>query len=302
MKLKEHFLFPRDLEFDYPLAVKGEGVWVWDEKGKKYLDGCSGANVTGIGHGIKEIADAMKKQAEKIAYPPPLHFLNRPSLEFAKKLLEKVPDIYTRVMLCSGGSEAIENAVKIARQYHVYTGNASKYRVISRWQGFHGNTLGADSISGKTNRRTISTPMLMPVQHIVQADCYRCAFGLKYPACNTLCAKDLERILVQEGPEYVACFVTETIVGSAAGGVTPVKEYYPIIRETCDRYNVPWIADEVMTGVGRTGTFLAIEQWEVAPDIVVLAKGLSSGYAPLAAILIRDKIFKGFSETRLPYI
>jgi adenosylmethionine-8-amino-7-oxononanoate aminotransferase len=125
---------------------------------------------------------------------------------------------------------------------------------------------------------------------------------LKYPVCNTLCAKDLERILVQEGPEYAACFVAETIVGAAAGGVTPVKEYYPVIRNICDSNNVLWIADEIMTGVGRTGTFLAIEQWGVWPDLVVLAKGLSSGYAPLAAILIGDKIFKGFSETKSPYI
>jgi adenosylmethionine-8-amino-7-oxononanoate aminotransferase len=302
MKLDEHFLFARDLETDYPIAIRGKGSWVWDEEGKKYLDACAGANVTGIGHGVDEIAEAMAAQAKEIAYPPPQHFLNRPSIEFCKKLISMVPPDYTRVMLCSGGSEAIENALKIARQYFVCTGKDSKYRSISRWQSFHGNTLAADAISGKTNRRTVQTPMLMPVSHIVPADCYRCAFGLNYPQCGFLCAKDLERTIVQEGADYISSFVSETIVGAAAAAVTPVREYYPLIREICTRHDVLWIADEIMAGVGRTGTFLAIEQWKVLPDIVVLAKGLSSGYVPLSAILIHDRVFKAFRNSNAPYV
>jgi adenosylmethionine-8-amino-7-oxononanoate aminotransferase len=184
----------------------------------------------------------------------------------------------------------------------VYSGNPSKYRVISRWQSFHGNTLTADAISGKTNRRSIQTPMLMDVPHIVPACCYRCAFDKIYPECGLMCAKDLERTIVQEGPEYIAAFTTETIVGAAAGAVTPVKEYYPKIREICDKHNVLWIADEVMTGLGRTGKFAAIEHWGVTPDMIVLAKGLSSGYAPLAAILIKDKVFEAFEKSKSPYI
>ncbi|MDO9464420.1 MAG: aminotransferase class III-fold pyridoxal phosphate-dependent enzyme [bacterium] len=302
MKLNEHYFFARDLERDYPLAVRGKGSWVWDEKGKKYLDGCAGANVTGIGHGVVEIADAMADQAKKIAYVPPQHFLNQPTLDFSKKLIEMAPEGYARVMLLSGGSEAIENALKIARQFYVYTGKSAKYRIISRWQGFHGNTLAADSVSGKTDRRTIQMPMLMPVPHIVPACCYRCSFDKSYPGCGVMCAKDLERVIIQEGPEYISAFVSETIVGAAAGAVTPVPEYYPMIREICDKYDILWIADEVMTGVGRTGTFLAIEQWGVTPDLVVLAKGLSSGYAPLAAILIQEKVFNAFSKSKSSYV
>jgi len=302
MKCDEHHLFPRELTFDYPIAVRGKGVWVSDEKGKKYLDGCSGANVTGIGHGVEEVAAVMSRQAKEIAYPPPQHFLNNPAVELAEKLIELTPECYTRVMLCSGGSEAVENALKIARQFHVYGGRESRYRVVSRWQGFHGNTLTADAVSGKTGRRKISTPMLMHVPHIVQADCYRCAFGLKYPDCGMLCARDLERIVIQEGPEYISTFICETIVGAAAGGVTPVSDYYPLIREICDTYNIVWIADEVMAGAGRTGTFLAIEQWGVYPDLVVLAKGLSSGYAPLAAILVKEEVWEVFEKTGSPYI
>jgi adenosylmethionine-8-amino-7-oxononanoate aminotransferase len=302
MKLSEHHLFPRDLDRDYPLIERGEGVWLWDEEGKKYLDGCSGANVTGIGHGVGEVAQAIAEQAGQVAYIPPQHFLHRKVLELSEMLIQMAPDGYSRVMLLSGGSEAVENAFKLARQFHVLDGNPSKYRIVSRWRGFHGNTLAADAASGHTTRRSLYTPMLMNVPHIAPAYCYRCPFNSRYPGCGILCAKDLETTLLQEGPEYVAAFVAETIVGAAAAALTPVPEYYGIIREICDRYNVLWIADEVMTGVCRTGTFLAVEGWGVLPDLVVLAKGLSSGYLPLAAILIHDRVFRAFKKQSTPYI
>ncbi len=302
MKLHEHCFFPRDLGRDYPVAVRGEGVWIWDEEGRRYLDGCSGANVTGIGHGVMEIVQAMKEQAEQIAYVPPQHFLNRSALELSRKLIDMAPSGFSRVMFLSGGSEAVENALKIARQYHVLRGKSSKYRVVSRWRGFHGNTLAADAASGHTLRRRVYTPMLMDVPHIVHASCYRCPFGKEYPGCGLLCAGDLRRTIIQEDAEYISAFIAETIVGAAAAAVTPVQEYYPIIREICDRYDILWIADEVMTGVGRTGSFLAAEGWGVTPDMVVLAKGLSSGYAPLSAILIHERVFKVFEEAKSPFI
>jgi len=302
MRLEEHGYFARDLERDYPVAVRGEGVWIWDEKGRRYLDGCSGASVTNIGHGVSEIADAMARQAKEIAFVPPQHFLNQPSVDLADRLLHMAPEGYSRVMLLSGGSEAMENAFKIARQFHVYSGNAPKYKIISRWQGFHGNTIAADAVGGSTGRRSISTPMLMEVPHIVPACCYRCAFSMSHPECGILCARDLERVVIQESPEYISAFAAETIVGAAAAAVTPVPEYYRIIRDICDRHNLLWIADEVMVGVGRTGKFLAIEHWGVKPDLVVLAKGLSSGYAPLAAILINERVWSAFRDANLPYI
>jgi adenosylmethionine-8-amino-7-oxononanoate aminotransferase len=302
MKINEHVFFARKLDYDYRVITRGEGVWIWDENGKKYLDGCSGANVASIGHGVREIGEAMARQAEKIAFVPPQHFLNEPTLEFCRRLLDKVPGHYSRVMLCSGGSEAIENALKIARQHHVYAGNASKYRTVSRWQGFHGNTLAADAVGGTTTRRSISSPMLLDVEHIVASNCFRCAYKLKYPQCGLLCARDLERVIIQQGPENVSAFICETVVGAVAAAATPVKEYFPLIREICDRYNILWIADEIMAGAGRTGTYLAIEHWGVYPDIVVLAKGLSCGYAPLSAILVSDKVWKPYIEHKQPYI
>lgn len=302
MKLDEHHFFARDLNKDYPLVVRGEGAWVFSENGTRYLDACAGANVSGIGHGVKEIGEAMARQAAEIAYAPPQHFLNQPTLDLCEQLVARAPEGYNRVMLCSSGSEAIENAIKIARQYHVYQGRASRFRMISRWQGFHGNTLAADAVGGTPSRRSISGPMLIDVTHIVPPNCYRCAFRLKYPECGILCAHDLERVIIQEGPENISAFICETVVGAAAGGVTPVPEYYLLVREICEKYGVVWIADEIMAGVGRTGTFLAIEHWNVKPDLVVLAKGLSSGYAPLSAILVSDKVFKAFSDSKSSYI
>lgn len=302
MNIAEHHFFPRDWEFDYPVAVKGQGVWIWDQDGRRYLDGCAGANVTGIGHGVAEIATTMAEQAETIAFVPPAHFLNEPTLKLADRLLEMAPDGYSRVMLLSGGSEAMENAFKLARQYHVLRGSQAKYRIVSRWQGFHGNTLSADAAGGHSSRRTLYTPMLMDTSHIVPACCYRCPFNAVYPTCNIQCAADLERVIVQDGAEYISAFVAETVVGAAAAAVTPVAEYYPAIREICDHHDVLWIADEVMAGAGRCGTFLAIEQWGVLPDLVVLAKGLSSGYAPLSAILLHERVATVFEQTKTPYV
>ena len=302
MKVDEHFFFARDLEFDYPVAVRGQGVWIWDQKDTRYLDACAGANVTAIGHGVKSVAEAAKTQAESIAYVPGVHFLNERSLELSRRLIEMAPPGFSRVMLLSGGSEAMENAFKIARQYHVIRGSASRYRFISRWQGFHGNTVMMDAAGGHSGRRTIYTPMLPGVPHIVPACCYRCPFDKSYPTCGISCAEDLERVVKQEGAEYIAAFVCETIVGAAAAAVTPVPEYYPRIREICDRHEILWIADEIMSGVGRTGKFAAIEHWGVTPDLIVLAKGLSSGYAPLSAILVHEKVFRPFRETASPFM
>lgn len=302
MKLSDHSFFARDLEADIPVAVRGEGVWIWDDKGKKYLDGCAGANVSGIGHGVGEIGEVMAEQAKKIAYVPPQHFLNQPTLDLCNKILEHAPDIYTRVMLCSTGSEAIENAMKIARQYHVHNGNPSKYRMISRWQGFHGNTIAADSVSGTKKRRSISSPMLMDCTHICAAHCYHCKYRLQYPGCDLMCARELDAAIINDGPENVSAFICETVVGAASCGVNPPQEYFPMIRQTCDKHDVLWIADEIMAGVGRTGTFLAVEQWGVFPDLVVLAKGLSCGYAPVSAILISDKVFKAFERNNKAYV
>ena len=302
MKLSEHSFFARDLIRDYPVAVKGEGSWIWDEKGGKYLDACAGANVSGIGHGVKEIADAMQAQAAELAYAPPQHFLNQPTVDLCEKIISLAPEQYTRVMLCSSGSEAIENAMKIARQYHVFKGDSSKYRMISRWQGFHGNTISADAVSGSKMRRSISAPMLMDVTHIDHACCYRCASGREYPECGIICAEKLRQAITYDGAENVSAFLCETIVGAAAPGVTPVPEYYPMIREICDENDVLWISDEIMSGTGRTGCLLAAEHWGVLPDIAVLAKGLSCGYAPLSAILITEKVFDVFRRTGQPYI
>jgi adenosylmethionine-8-amino-7-oxononanoate aminotransferase len=194
----------------------------------------------------------------------------------------------------SGGSEANESAIKLARAYFIERNLPDKWKVIGRWNSYHGNTLGALSAGGHRSRRAPYLPMLLNFPHIPAAYCYRCPLELQYPSCGVACARTLEKTILEEGPETVAAFIAEPLVGAAAAAITPPPEYFGIIREICDKYDILFIADEVMTGVGRTGENFAIEHWGVVPDILVTAKGITGGYAPLGAVVVRDKIFEAF--------
>jgi adenosylmethionine-8-amino-7-oxononanoate aminotransferase len=195
-----------------------------------------------------------------------------------------------RVYLVSGGSEAIETAVKLARQYHVDSGSAGKHKIIARWQSYHGSTMGALAITGNVARRALYGPMFAGQPHISPCYCYRCPFGLKYPSCDIACIEELEATIHQEGPETVAAFIAEPIVGATLGAVPAVDGYWKRAREICTKNNVLLIADEVMTGIGRTGRNFAVDHYGVVPDIIVAAKGLSGGYAPLGAVIARGFI------------
>ncbi len=184
----------------------------------------------------------------------------------------------------------------MARQYHVETNHSSKYRVVARWMSYHGNTVGALSMSGRTQWRKLFTPYLLNFPHIVPSYCYRCPFDKSYPQCGIDCAYDLERVIKLEGADSIAAFIAEPIIGTSAAGVTPPPEYYQIIRSICNKYNVLMIIDEVITGFGRTGKNLAIDHWNIVPDIIATGKGISSGYAPLAAVIAHDKIFHAFRK------
>jgi adenosylmethionine-8-amino-7-oxononanoate aminotransferase len=200
------------------------------------------------------------------------------------------------VLLLSGGSEATETAMKLAHQYHRERGKEGKYRIISRWISYHGNTIGALSMSGRTAWRREFTPYLQDFPKIHPPYCYRCPYGKSYPGCGIACAEDLERVITLEGAEGIAAFIAEPVIGTSAAGVTPPPEYYPRIREICDKHDILFIADEVITGVGRTGRNFAIEHWGVVPDIITTAKALSSGYAPLAAVLLHDKVYDAIAQ------
>jgi adenosylmethionine-8-amino-7-oxononanoate aminotransferase len=281
----------RDFKRTYPVITRGKGVFLYDQAGREYLDAVGGIAVVNVGHGVPEIITAMTEQAQRVAFVHGGSFANEPAMALAQELATWTPTGLRHVMLLAGGSEATETAMKLARQYHVEGGKAGKYRVISRWISYHGNTIGALSMSGRTAWRGEFVPYLQNFPKIHPPYCYRCPYGKTYPSCQIACADDLERVIRLEGPDSIAAFIAEPVIGTSATGVTPPPEYYPRIREICDTYDVLFIADEVITGVGRTGKNFGIEHWGVIPDIITTGKALSSGYAPLAAVILRDRVY-----------
>ncbi len=293
----------RDLGREYPLIERAEGIYLYDTNGKRYIDGSGGsAVVTSIGHGVQEVIDAAVEQMRKVSYVPMHMFAHRPLLDFADLIASLTPKGLDRVWFVSGGSEATENAVKLARQYHLERGQPSKFKIISRWQSYHGATLGALAYGGHTFRRRKYVPMLHDQPKIPPAYRYRCAFCKDAPACNLECANALERTIRLEGEENVAAFIAEPVVGAALGAVPAPDGYFQRIREICDRYDVLLIADEVMTGFGRTGVMFAMNHWNVVPDIVTVAKGISGGYTPLGAVIVRSAIVEQFERNRSNFV
>ena len=293
--MPEH-VFYRNLQKSYPTVDRGEGIYIYDAKGKQYIDGSGGAAVVGIGHGVREITEAMFQQAERISFSHGSQFTSQTAIDLASKLVQLSPKGLTRVYYLSGGSEAIETAVKMARQYQVERGKPEKYKVISRWTSYHGNTLGALALSGHTGRRKYYLPLLQHTPHIAPAYCYRCPFELEPEKCSLECALDLEKTILYEGPDSVSAFLVEPIVGATAGILVPRDGYFQKIREICDRYDVLLISDEVMTGMGRTGKNFGIDHWNVAPDMIVVGKGLSSGYTPIYTVIVKEEIHRTIKE------
>jgi len=287
-------LFPRDWRKSYPVVDRGEGIYLWDKDGRRYIDGAGGAAVVTVGHGNREVIEAMRSQAERVCFPYVGNFLSEAQMELADKVISFAPPGMSRVYFVSGGSEATEVAIKIARQYHLLRGKEGKVKIISRWLSYHGATLGALSLSGHSQRRKDYLPYLTDSPHIAPPYCYRCPFELSYPACHIRCAEELERTIKMIGAENIAAFIAEPIIGNTAGAVVPPAEYYPIIRDICDRFDILFLLDEVFTGFGRTGRSFAIDHWGVCPDMLIFGKGISSGYAPLGGVVIHEKIFDVF--------
>ena len=287
-----------------PLVMsRAEGVWYEDVLGKKYLDGISGIFVVNVGHNNRRVVEAIKAQLDKLCFAPPLHATNTAAVELAKLISEVTPGDLDTVKLLSGGSEATEAAMKLARQYHKQTGNPNKYKVISRYHSFHGATMGALSATGTTRRKVVFEPTLTGYIHVFPPTCYRCPYGKQYPSCDVLCATIVEDVIRNEGSETVSSFITEPI-GNTGGIITPPPEYLPILREICDEHNVLLIFDEIITGFGRTGNMFAAQTFNTLPDVLCMGKGMASGYAPLAAIAFRDhvaKAFWGWEEDRVEF-
>ena len=277
-----------------PLIMeRAEGVHYWDIHGKHYYDGLSGIFVVAVGHGNRRVIDAMKAQMERLCFAPPLHGTNAPAVEFADTLAGLAPGDLNTVKLLSSGSEATETAMKLAKQYWKQAGCPTKYKFITRYWGYHGATMGAMAATGTPARRAPFEPLPAGFVHIPTVHCYRCPYGRAYPDCGVFCAEFLRQVIALEGPETVAGVMVEPI-GNTGGILVPPPEYLRVLREICDEFNVLLIFDEMITGMGRTGRMFAAETFDVTPDILCLGKGLSSGYAPLAATIWSDRIQSAF--------
>ena len=277
-----------------PLVMaSADGVYYQDVGGKRILDGLSGVYVASVGHNNRKVIDAIRKQMDVFNFSPIMHGTNPQAIQLANQLASIAPGDLSAVKFGSGGSEATETAFKMARQYHKLSGNPEKYKVISRYQSWHGSTLGSLSASGVTSRRTGSEPLAAGFVHVFPPTCYRCPFGKEYPSCEITCVSLIEETIKMEGAETVAAVIVEPI-GHTGGVIDPPAEYLPQLREICDRHNVLLIFDEIITGVGRTGRMFAAETFGVVPDLLCLGRGLSGGYAPLSAVLCRRPIVDAF--------
>jgi adenosylmethionine-8-amino-7-oxononanoate aminotransferase len=290
-------ILPRQIGIDLPVAAGGRGIELFDANGRAYIDASGGAAVSCLGHGHPEVNAALHAQIDKLAYTHSSFFTTDVAERLADKLIEDAPAGLSHVYFVSGGSEAIEASLKMARQYFVEKGEAKRTKVIARRQSYHGNTLGALAAGGNEMRRTQFRPLLIETAHADPCFAYRYKeAGESDEDYAIRAAKSLEDKILELGPDTVIAFVAETVVGATAGAVPPVADYFKRIRAICDRYGVLLILDEVMSGMGRTGTLHACEQEGIAPDLMTVAKGLGGGYQPIGAVLLAQKVFDAFAK------
>lgn len=280
----------------YPVAEFARGARIYAQDGQEYIDCAAGAAVSNIGQGLDIVIDAIETQGRKLSYVYGSVFTSDIREELARRIIDMAPAGMERVFFCSGGSEAVESIIKIARQYQIEAGRPGKYKVISRWQSYHGNTAATLSVGGRPSWRAKYEPILNHMPHISPCNCYRCPYGLNHPECGLACADELERVIKYEGPDTVAAFLLEPIIGTTATATIPAEGYLQRVREICDRYDVLLCCDEVITGFGRTGKNFAVEHFGVVPDIISCAKGLGGGYVPIGAVIVHQRVVKAFAE------
>ena len=295
--MRKSNVFPRHSSYDLPNAVGGDGCYIIDEKGKRYLDASGGAAVSCLGHSDKTIQKAIIEQTEKLAFAHTSFFTSEPAELLANLLAKHSPEGLDKVYFVSSGSEAVEASLKLARQYFVEIGKPEKHKVISRKQSYHGNTLGALAAGGNVWRRSFFEKLLVetslispcyPYRHQTQ-DETELEYGLRV-------ANELEEEIINLGSENVMAFIAETVVGATAGALTPVSGYFKRVREICDKYDVLLILDEVMCGMGRTGSLFACDEEDVIPDILTIAKGLGAGYQPIGAMICQNFIYDAIAN------
>ncbi len=283
-------VFQRVLGRALPAIDRASGCVLWDRAGKRYLDGSGGAVVVNVGHGRREIADAIAAQAARAAYVHGTQFTSDALETYARRLARHAPGDCRRLYLVSGGSEANETALKLARAYHVARGEPGRHKVVHRSVSYHGNTLALLAASGRPGLRAPYAPQLGPDVRAMAPFCHHCPAGKSYPECEIACADDLAQAIEREGPETVSAFLAEPVIGASAGAAVPPDEYARRARAICDRYGIVYVDDEVMTGFGRTGRFFGIEWSGAAPDLVTCGKGMAGGYMPVGAVLASERI------------
>jgi len=283
-------VFHREIGREYSVVDRATGARLYDTSGKEYLDAAGGVFVVNIGHSLPDVVEAIAQQASRVAFTHTQHFTSEPELEFARRLLELAPEGFNKVWLCTSGSQANETAVKLARSYHLLRGDQSRVQVVSRWNSYHGSSLGALSLTGHTRRREPYVPYLFSSPKIEPPYCYRCAWGRSWPSCGLACANELDKVIRRIGAANVSAFIAEPVSGGPLGSLVPSKDYFPKIRGICDRHGILMIVDEVVTGAGRTGSALGIDHFGITPDIVTLAKGIGGGYSGRSCLGARPSI------------
>jgi len=274
------------------VLVKGQGAYVWDANGRKYLDGLASLWNVAVGHGRPEMARAASQQMRQLEYAPTLlGFSSEPAEELADRLAKLAPPGLSRVVFTSGGSEANETVIRLVRLYWRLRGRQDKFRIVTLNRAYHGSSTGSASLTGLPYFHQHYEPLLPGVLRIPRPNCYRCELGLTYPQCALACADELERLIEREGADTIGAFIAEPVQG-VGGVIVPPPDYFQRIRAICDRHDVLMIADEVITGFGRLGHWFGIERWQVVPDMIAFAKGVTSGYLPLGGVLLQEKIFE----------
>lgn len=291
-----------DIDRNYPSITRGSGVYLYDDLGKEYIDasGCSAA-VSNIGHGNEALAEVIYNQARKISLFPTHEFCSPVVEEYFSELIRFCPKGFSKVWTATSGTEAVEQSVKFAIQYHQLKGNSKKHKVLSRWGSYHGNSVFMLDIGGMPLRRDVFKSLMQDFVHVSPANFYRSNYKDEASYSRSL-VEELEQVILSEDPDTVAAFVFEPVVGAALGAVPPPDNYLEQVREVCTKYEILLIADEVMTGFGRTGKNFGVDHWNLIPDIIACGKGISSGYYPLSAVIVQESIASIFEKSKVPFL
>ena len=283
-------LLKLEIDKSYPVVTHGEGIFLYDTEGREYIDGSSGAMTANIGHGVREIGEAMHRQSDKVAFTFRHQFTNEPAERLAARIAGLAPGDLNSVAFVNSGSEASENAIRIALQYWRERGRSTKVKILSRHTSYHGMTMGALSMSGQPIRRADYGPLLHAFPSVPPAYCYRCPWGKQPESCARECASAWDDAITKAGVDTVAAVIVEPIVGAAGGVLMPPSGYFATLRDICDRRGVLLIVDEVITGLGRTGAWFACADEGIVPDLVLIGKGTSAGYSPMAGVILREHV------------